>query len=93
MCAFGTRLRKATRLLAWNISLDSTSSHMCHGRKGICQFTGKLHIVLSGADPVSKRNWISLAGKYPEPMGRTMATALALAAHAQLEPSLLSIIS
>ena len=93
MCAFGTRWRKATRLLAWNVSLDSLSNRMCHGRKGICQFTGKPHIVLSGADPVSKRNWTSLAGKYPEPMGRTVATALALAAHAQLEPSILSIIS
>ena len=77
MCKFGTPWRKATRLVGWHVNLNSFSNSMCHGRKGVCEFSNRHHIVLQGRDPNSGRTWTSLAGAYPARFARAAALSLA----------------
>ena len=76
MCGFGTRWKKGTRIAAWNcVSLDSLS-RKCSGRKGICSFSHKPHIVLSGSCAGSSKLWTSVAQAYPTRLCQSVARIL-----------------
>ena len=79
MCAFKAPWRKVTRLAAWNTDVSSLDGRMCHGRSGVCQFTGKHHVVLSGRDARTGKTWTSLAGAYPAAFAAAAVAALAQA--------------
>ena len=82
-CQHGARWRKATGLAAWHASIPDNLQLTCSGHNGICSRTNKPHIVLSGADPVSKILWTSIASKYTDRFGARAAKALVGAMHAQ----------
>ena len=80
MCAFGTRWRKATKVAAWHVDV-SKLDRMCHRSKGLCEFSNKMHIPLTGKDKATGRNWTSIACPYPPRLGSALASALVNAAN------------
>jgi hypothetical protein len=82
-CSFGARWRKRAKLFAVHASGVSGLHHLCAGRSGKCSFSGKHHIVLSGASPKGGPLWTSLAQAYPLRFGRRCAEVLAAAADEQ----------
>ena len=64
-CAYGARWRKRTKIMALHSFTDSSLHHTCSGRHGVCSFTSKPHIVLTGTDPSTKRLWTRIAEPYP----------------------------
>ena len=78
-CAFGAGWRKRTKIAGWNAgALTQFENHDCSGHKGICSFSKKPHIHLSGSGPNGKM-WTALAQEYPPHMcaaaGRTLSRA------------------
>ena len=76
-CQYGARWRKATSLLMVNVptALQDRLRLRCEGR-GVCDRSGKPHIILSGVDPVSKKFWTSLAQSYSLGFARCIADVL-----------------
>jgi hypothetical protein len=75
-CAFGAAWRKRTRLGAWGCLLEAFENKLCQGKRGICSFTTKEHIVLRGTSKVHKCLWTSLAQSYPNKFARAAARSL-----------------
>jgi hypothetical protein len=50
MCSFGSPYRKRTRILFANWKLQGLSHFCCHGKGGMCSFTGRRHIELTGGE-------------------------------------------
>ena len=66
MCAFGARWRKFTKVACWaRHHPEAPAVARCTCRKGLCSFSDKPHIVLTGHDPVSGILWTRLAEPYP----------------------------
>ena len=64
-CQHGARWRKRTRIASWN-AVDCPGLNVtCCGHGGICSLSGKFHVVLKGADPISKQLWTHIAQPYP----------------------------
>jgi hypothetical protein len=80
-CAYGTPWRKATRVASWHCGTHPELACKCSGRKGICSFSKKHHIVLSGASKTAGVLWTSLAQGYPSLMSSSFARVLADAAN------------
>ena len=78
-CAFGTAWRKRMRLGGFHIDL-AAFDRRCTGRKGICGFTNKHHILLQGSSKEHKCFWTSLAQSYSPPFCRLASQALISAA-------------
>ena len=73
-CAFGTRWRKSTKFVGVHVSFDSLSACRCLGAKrGLCKFTGKPHIALSG-QTASGEWWTRIAEPYPRRLCQKLAT-------------------
>ena len=75
-CQYGTRWRKRTTLCFWNTTDPSHLEQRCDSRTSVCSKTGKYHLQLMGKDPVSGRNWTSIAQHYPRPLCRGIAKLL-----------------
>ena len=76
MCAFGTRWRKATRVVAWNcIRRPQLADCRCSGKHGVCSFTQKPHIRLTGASD-SGVLWTRRAQVYPNRFARCFGDLL-----------------
>ena len=73
-CAFGTRWRKSTKFVGVHVSFDCLSMCRCLGaRRGLCKFTGRQHIALSGQN-ASGQWWTRIAEPYPRGLCRKLAT-------------------
>ena len=77
MCAYGARWRKATTIASWCSDMRDLSQHMCHGRRGMCDYSRGRHIQLSGRDPAGVL-WTSIASVYPKKLAQQLATLLAV---------------
>ena len=75
-CQFGTRWRKRTTLCFWNTTDPSALEKRCISRTSVCSRSGKYHLQLMGKDPISGRNWTSIAQHYPRPLCRGLAQML-----------------
>ena len=73
MCTFGARWRKPTRLMFWNCS-PSDQFRMCKNASGLCDFTHRKHVVLSGAEKGVFRT--SHAQVYPVKFAQALAESL-----------------
>lgn len=93
MCAFGARWRKHTKLRGWHAVLTPLSLPLCCGKKGLCQYSGKKHIVLSGHSNDTGRSWTSVASAYPRRFAAAAATCLLESHEQQLEYKKLQIVS
>jgi len=80
-CAYGAPWRKATRVASWHCGTHPELAVKCSGRRGICSFTDKHHIVLTGASKCAKVLWTSLAQGYPSHMSSAFANVLTSAAN------------
>ena len=78
-CAFGTPWRKRTRLGGCHIDLAAFDVR-CTGRKGICCFTNKHHILFQGASKEHKCLWTSVAQSYSARFSRLASQSLISAA-------------
>ena len=64
-CQYGARWLKPTPVALFNSMNDPAVQCTCHGRKGICSYTGLAHIPLTGWDKNSKQFWTQIAEPYP----------------------------
>ena len=65
MCGFGSRWRKATRLLSSRIAkMDEMIRKCCPSAAGVCSFSKQPHIRLQGRDPHGV-SWTRRAQEYP----------------------------
>lgn len=87
-CQHGARWRKRTRVHGWFAQPSSMLERKCCGHGGVCSRTGKYHIVLSGADPVSKQLWAHIAQPYPARFAQSAASVLIASANALEDYSL-----
>jgi len=72
-CQFGEKWRKATFLLAWNLSDFACIVRICGGLPGICSRTGDRHINLSGRD--ASGAWLTrVAQPYPRSLCYSIAS-------------------
>jgi hypothetical protein len=74
-CMYGTPWRKPTTLAVFNLPGVVQHLHVCHSR-GICQRTGKRHIILEGKDEHGCF-WTKRATPYPLQFARTLADSIA----------------
>ena len=81
MCQYGTRWRKATRLMSWHCGHDSDICLRCQGRKGVCSRTHKKHIVLAGSSNIPGKLWTTLAQVYPSALAKKLAAKLIKASY------------
>lgn len=65
MCAFGARWRKATKVATWHCQ-RVLAPPRCRGHGGVCGFSARPHVILSGRDPVSGCLWTRRAQCYPK---------------------------
>ena len=72
-CAAGCPWRKRTRIRGWCIELRSIGS-LCVVRGGLCAYTGRKHLQLSGTCP-DGRLWTTVAQAYPRRICQDIATA------------------
>ena len=64
-CAFGTRWKKATSVLALCFpELHDLSSHRCQPKGRICSYTQCPHLHLDGVDPATKKWWSRVGQPY-----------------------------
>ena len=78
-CALGARWRKRSRLVGWSVpSSPCGDLTLCCGRKGLCSFSGKVHIMLTGRAPVQQL-WTAIAEPYPRRLALLGAQALVAA--------------
>ena len=75
-CQFGTRWRKRTRFVAWNCSALNDMKVLCKPSNGLCNCSGRRHIILTGTDPVSHIKWTKLAEPYPNKLCTFIASHL-----------------
>ena len=75
MCGFGARWRKRTKILLW-FAADFPPSRLCQGRKGVCSFSNKHHIIVQGRDPASGTFWSTIAQTYPSSLCTAIARCL-----------------
>ena len=72
-CQFGELWRKATYLLAWNLTDFGSISKICGGIPGICSRTGERHINVRGTDAAGA--WLTrIAQPYPRSLCFRIAT-------------------
>ena len=64
-CQHGARWRKRTRISTWFAQSNPIFNKTCSGRNHMCSASNRHHIILKGADPVSKQLWTHLAQPYP----------------------------
>ena len=76
MCGYGARWRKRTRVRGWNVVIPLPRAKICKGKCGVCSFTNKPHIELSGRMPGSSRLWTSVASTYPRKLAFDLASVL-----------------
>ena len=72
-CGYKARWRKRTLLAAWHFPEIQEACRLCHSSNHICSFSGKPHIILTGADPSSGRLWTAVAEPYPKPLCTKLA--------------------
>jgi len=66
-CAFGTRWKKATSVLALRFpELHDLNEHRCQPTRGICSFSSCRHLHLDGVDPATKKWWSRIGQPYPK---------------------------
>ena len=78
ICSYGTRWRKRTHLLFGNAPeccVQHLRGRFCCGR-GVCSYTNKRHIELSGPHPTRRVPWTKVAEPYPLGLCRDLAIAL-----------------
>ena len=73
-CAFGKPFRKRTKIMLFNTSAASLVPYKCVG-KGICSFTHRKHVELSGKDPKTNTFRTKLAEPYPRLLSDLLAAA------------------
>jgi len=93
MCAFGARWRKHTKVLGWHINLDAFCLPLCCGPKGVCIYSNRKHIVLSGHSAETGKSWTSIASAYPRRFAETAAGCLLEAGAQRLDHKRLQIIT
>ena len=64
-CAYGTRWRRRTRFVAWNLNVGDSFYRRCCPLSRRCSFSGGYHIRLYGNVPGSSRSWTLQAQPYP----------------------------
>ena len=78
LCAYGTAWRKRTHLLFRHVassSLQIFAGRMCAGR-GLCSFSNKKHVELTGPHPTLGIPWTRVAQPYPKKFARDLGLAL-----------------
>ena len=79
LCQCGAAWRKRTRLVAWNCMLPPQSLQaLCHGLKGICDRTGRPHLILRGKDPCTGADRTKIAQAYPVQFAKEVAKWICL---------------
>lgn len=79
MCAFGARWRKPTGVLVGNVCTSFASEVLCRhckNKNGICDYSNKKHIILSGSAPGAVP-WTRIAQAYPKDFSDALADTLA----------------
>lgn len=92
MCAFGARWRKITRVATWHVD-DYDPPAVCCGRHGICDYSKRQHIVLSGNIPGSGTSWTSTAAAYPQKFAKFFAHLMIQSWHSSLDGRKFGILS
>ena len=74
-CGFGTPWGKRTKIVGWNTGVMGQLDRQCLGKQGVCGFSGKPHIVLTGCNN-DHVLWTSLAQEYPVKLCNQIADVL-----------------
>ena len=76
-CAHGTKWRKATGFLTTHVDCCDAErlQKRCHARGGICQYSGRKHLQLTGTAP-GGTSWTRIAQAYPKRLAHHLAFCL-----------------
>lgn len=80
MCMYGQPYKKSTRIMLGHCKDSGGLMKICSGRGGICQRTGKPHLVLSGTNPATNKPMTSSAQEYSKAFAEEAASVLMMAA-------------
>jgi hypothetical protein len=72
-CAYGTRWRRRTKVVSSHFPEIVEISKKCSSKSHVCSFSGKPHVILTGADKSSGRLWTAIAEPYPQALCRKLA--------------------